>query len=271
MPPVRISWSRLRDFEECSERAHLLRAGHRSSAKNIRNFFPGTVVDRCMRTYLDADTQERGAMAAVVDTIMDREEQAAKDTGDGVIKWRNATDRDKVRADCIECVTKLEPILEQLVVPFEWQAAWRFEVPFTISGRPVLLIGELDLLVRKPDGIRVLDLKMTRDGTYWTKTFPQLCFYELAVFGSLGEWPVRSGLIQPLCDNPVLAFAFTDAHRRELLGRVTRFAEAIFAGQHAPAPSFKPCDDCVVRHACPRFKASGNRATIRAAGPVPAA
>lgn len=277
---LRISWSRLREWEECSEKGWLVRQGHRAPTAEIwPAMFQGTVVDRCMREWLAAEAQEPGAMAAMVGQIMDREEQVATDTGDGQVRWRGTGARNEAKANCVECVNALEPLLFQYVVPFEYQVAYRFKAPMQVphpDGKPrqIFLTGELDLLVRQggqEDGpgmrvpgtgeLRVYDLKMTRDSSYWRKTMMQLPFYEVAVRLLYGSWPVESALIQPLCEQPYLPFTFGE-ERSEILQRVARMAEAIWLEQHSPKASTAGCDRCYVKHACVRFARVGKRVPV---------
>ena len=243
--------------------------------------FQGTVVDRCMREWLTSETQEPGAMAAMVGQIMDREEQAATDTGDGQVRWKGTGARNEARANCIECVTALEPLLLERVVPHEYQVAYRFEAPMSVphpdgSQRQIFLVGELDLLVREggqQDGpgvrvpgtgqLKIFDLKMTRDKDYWRKTMMQLPFYEVAVRLLYGSWPVESGLIQPLCEQQYMPFTFGGEERQEILQRVARMAEAIWLEKHSPKAGTAGCDRCYVKHACPRFARVGKRVPIR--------
>lgn len=270
--PLRISWSRLKTWEECQAKGKLLADYGRPSTADIRGFFPGTVIDRCMRDWLNAPAQEPGWMAAKVDEIMDREEALAHETGDGTVRWKGPEDRNEVREWCKLMCIRLEPVLFQWVVPFEYQPALRFEVPMDIGGRSALLTGEMDVLVRYPQDIqesglaavRVFDLKGTKSTDYWKQTFPQLGFYELACWGMKLGWPVQSYLIQPHFDPPqnLLPFTFTMEHRTQLLARVYRYAESWWAGNFPPKADNAGCDRCVVRNMCPKFRGTGKRATI---------
>ena len=279
--PLRISWSRLQEWEHCSEKGWLVRQGHRAPTAQIwPAMFQGTVVDRCMRAWLEAPEQEPGAMAGMVSHIMDREEQTAIDTGDGQVRWKTPQARKEALANCLECVAALEPLLFEHVVPHEYQVAWRFEAPASVphpagGQQQITLTGELDLLVRKGaqyDGpgvlvpgtgeLRVWDLKMTRDKDYWRKVYPQLVFYEVATRLCMGQWPVESGLIQPLCEEPMPVFHFTGEQRGELLQRVARMAEDIWLERHSPKASTTGCDSCYVRHACPRYAPVGKRVPV---------
>lgn len=267
--PLRLSWSRLRLHSECPAKGGLVAAGHKSPVTDVRNFFPGTVADRCMRQWLSLEQQEKGWMGRHVDEIMVTEEQAARDTGDGVVRWKNASDRAGVRDMCHAAVEQLEDDLDALLglswKPPEQRCGWdpapRFEVPCTIpyggDRVRIFLVGEIDLLVARPDGwslppgIEVWDLKTTRDNQYWRKTIGQLVFYEIAVWCMKRQWPVQSGLLQPLCTETAPRWNFTADHRTQMLQRIVSTAGDILAGRLDPRPEKARCAYCEVRHTCP--------------------
>jgi hypothetical protein len=285
--PLRISWSRVRLHSECPAKGHLLATGHKSPVSDLRNFFPGTVADRCMRQWLSLDVQERGWMASQVGVIMDAEEKIAKESGDGVVKWRSSADRAEVREMCTQAVGQLEEDLWtelHLWQPpaYDWDPAPRFEVPLTIPHpaghkEKIYLVGEIDLLIRRPFNtsdlhqfpgehpetvIEVWDLKTTRDNQYWRKTLGQLVFYEIAVWGMTKQWPVRSGLFQPLCNETVPNWQFTKDHRVQMLSRIVSVAGDIWAGRLDPKPDKHKCGRCEVRHACPLKGGGRGRAPL---------
>jgi len=232
-------------------------------------------------------------MAKQVDAIMDAEEKAAKESGDGVVKWRNSSDRAEVREMCIEAVGQLEDDLWtelHLWKPpaYDWDPAPRFEVPVTIPHpagykEQIFLVGEIDLLIRRPFNerdvydlhqfpgerpekvVEVWDLKTTRDNQYWRKTLGQLVFYEIAVWVMTRQWPVRSGLFQPLCDETTPNWQFTMEHRTQMLQRIVSVAGDIWTGRLDPKPEKNLCARCEVRHACP-LKGGGRG---RVAMPLP--
>lgn len=255
---LRLSWSRIRLHEECPEKGKHIAAGRRSKVADYRTFFPGTVTDRCMRRWLEQEHPEPGWMAAQVARVMDEEEAASRDNGDGIVKWRHASDRAEVRASCIKAVTRLEADLRVLLnldgEPHDWQPAPRFEVPIALP-RPdgtkvqILLTGEIDLLVRTPVGLEVWDLKTTRDDQYWRKCLGQLLFYEIAMWGQGHGWAVRSGLLQPLCAETMPEFRFTADDRLAMFQRIQKVAFDILDGRLDPKPQ-PGCKYCDVRHAC---------------------
>lgn len=279
--PIRISWSRLRTHSECPAKGQLLASGHKSPVTDVRNFFPGTVTDRCMRQWLSQEKPEPGWMYRNVDTILDKEEVTAKATGDGVVRWRNAADKAEVRELCHAAVEKLESSLDVLLgltwKPPEQQCSWdpapRFEVPCYVphpgggKGR-VLLVGEIDLLVIRPEGwsipagLEVWDLKTTRDNSYWRKTLGQLVFYEIAMWCMRKEWATRSGLLQPLCDDPEPNWSFNTEQRTQMLQRIVGIASDIWTGRLDPKPEKSKCGYCEVRHACPAKGGGRGRAPM---------
>jgi hypothetical protein len=279
--PLRLSWSRLRLHSECPAKGSLVAAHRKSPVTDYRNFFPGTVADRCMRGWLRQEHPARGWMAAQVDTVMAAEEEASQGSGDGVVRWRHLADKAEVRELCVEAVRQLEGDLWSLLRMGEppagqwgWDPAPRFEVPVTIphpAGRRerIFLTGEIDLLALTLGGaIQVWDLKTTRDDQYWRKTMGQLVFYEIAVWCMKGQWPERSGLLQPLCAETMPSWEFTMDHRTQMLHRIVSTAGDIWAGRLDPKPSPSMCPRCEVRHACP-IK-GGGRGRVAMAMPVSA-
>lgn len=275
-----ISWSRLKAWEECSEQGYLLGRGFRSPLVDLRVFFKGTVVDRAMRKWLDMERPEPGWMASKVHEIFDAEEEEARASGDGVVGWKSTSDRNEIRAWCLECVTRLEPLLFRVAIPYNYQPAVRFKLPMTIpylDGTPqrIWLNGEMDLLCEEPapDGglnyagpkrIHVWDLKATTDPSYYRKALGQLVFYDIAAFIMFKTWPVKSGIIQPMVPEQLLPFTLTMDHRREILARITKVAEQQWKNDHRPKASNAGCDWCPVKHACPKW-----RVEKRGKAPIP--
>lgn len=243
----------------------------KSPVTDIRQFFKGTVVDRCMGDWLDLEVQERGWMAAHVDEILDREETAARETGDGIVRWRSPADKAGLRVWCRDLVTRLEPVLLEHVVPYKYENHVRFKVPMTIPGpggemRKIVLAGEMDLLTWAEQQVprSVDDLKATEDTSYWRKTTGQLMFYEIAVWGMTGHWPQVSRLFQPMCPEPVLPFYFTADQRREMFVTICAVANDIWRENLPPKADSVGCDRCAVKAMCPKFAHGRGRVPLSA-------
>lgn len=253
----RISWSSLQTWELCRQKWWLQSQRKSSPIKDSRNFFHGTVADRIMRAWLD-DPQP-GAMPGMVADYMDKCEKEGQESGDGIVKWRHRTDREDVQNFCVELVTRLEPILYELVVPFDYEPAKRFKVPINLPGIDdipveVTLTGEFDLLVRdKTPAFNVWDLKATADNSYWKKTLGQLVFYDLAVWCMMGESPAKAGLIQPMCDQRVVDFTFTNDDRRAMLARIIAMLRSMQRQEREPKEDPQGCFFCQVRHGCSKY------------------
>lgn len=259
--PLRISWSALRAHEECHQKSHLIRDGKRAKVTNIRNFWPGTVVDIFMRHWLDDPFTREAEIADSITAIMDENEKIEKDRGN-IVRYRDAADRDVVRGFCLELATRLVPILDEHVLPYEHDNGKWFKVPLTVPGldgapRDVLLTGEMDLLVNNAGPI-VWDLKGTADDQYWRKVVGQLTFYDLAIWASSGVKTRHVGLIQPMCKERILTFDVTDQQRRDLLIRIERYAHDIWSGEKACTEDTSKCHWCDVKHACTRFAQPGD-------------
>lgn len=267
---LRLSWSRIRVHEECAAKGALLRE-HKSPVTDVRNFFHGNVVDQCMRQWLSLPEQVPGWMAAHIDEIMEFTEVNARETGDGVVRWKTATDKAEVREFCRTLVIRLEEILGKYCLPFEWDPAVRFEVPILVSyldgtPREIHLVGEIDLLVRDIQRrLAIWDLKGTANNSYWRKTIAQLTFYAIAMKAKTGQWPAMMGLIQPMCDQRVLPVTLTPESIRETWARIERTAQDIWAGRLAPKADNDGCSWCPVHSACPKYKVIGS-GRVRVAG-----
>lgn len=255
---LKLSWSSLRTHETCKQRGFQIRSGHRAPTANSRVFFPGTVVDRVVRDWLLTDPSP-GLMPDMVETIMEREWKTILDEG-GSITWRNASDRAEVLADCREAVVKIEPALNRLVVPFEYQADKGFKVPVMVPHpagctEEILLNGYMDIEVKDDHGrFFIWDVKMTRNNDYWRKTVGQLTFYALSVLLSEGVLPIRVGLLQPMCTERVKAFEVTPDDSSQMMQRISAMARNIWTGEKTPRSDTSECAYCEVRHACTRFQ-----------------
>ncbi len=254
---LKVSWSQIRAHDECHQRTALLRAGKRNPLANLRNFYHGMVVDQAMRDWLGDPAHPPGAMATYIDTLIDSLAEKAREEGDGVVRWKSAGDRADMREFCLDLVRRLEPILREHVLPYTYQDGKWFNVAVTVpylDGTPttIRLVGEMDLLVLN-GGYRPLDLKCTRDNSYWRKVVGQLIFYDLAVMGEYGQRSPRAGIIQPTCTVPYLEFEFTDDHRRTMWTRILALVNDIWRNDTTCTSDIHKCGFCAVRHACPRF------------------
>ena len=256
MEPLRLSWSALRVHDECHMKSRLVRQGRKNPAADIRGYFHGTVVDRIMRDWLE--DPKPGEMLSMLETYIDKCEQEAKENEDGVVRWKHTNDRQQMTEFCAELLMRLEPILEELVIPFEYEPAKRFAVPYTIpylDGSPtqIVLSGEIDLLTRNDGKWGLWDLKATKDDGYWRKTVAQLTFYDICIEAMFGNSPTDAGLIQPMCKERVLRVKIGEQERLELLARIVRMAQAMWRKDASLAPDSKVCHNCAVKHACPKF------------------
>lgn len=251
--PIRVSWSMLRAHEECKQKTSLLRSGKRAKAQDLRLFFHGMVVDNVMRDWLAHPDRANIDMRDLVESRIERGQQEAIDSGDGVVRWRHANDRDDLRAFAVELVRRLQPILDERVLPYEYYCGYRFKHPLTLpDGTDIVLNGEMDLLVAD-HGWAVWDLKGTKDNGYWRKVVGQLAFYDIATKIDRGEHPRLTGLIQPMCDEPLLTFQFDAEARRIMFARILRYVEDVKAANEQCRADTSGCSWCEVKHACPRY------------------
>lgn len=257
-PPVRISWSSLRVHGECRQKSYLMRSGKSSAGKDLRSYFHGMVVDRAMVDWLHNPRRTAGAMKTAVDDLIDSVAEEALETGDGVVRWRHRRDRAELREFCVELVDRLEPILVDRILPYPFQVRRRFAVPVTmpyLDGTPatVTLTGEMDLLLDN-NGWEIWDLKGTRDNDYWRKVLGQLIFYDLANLCLHGVPSRLTGLIQPMCTEPVVEFVITNDQRAVMWTRIQAMASDIWSHNVACKETTGGCNWCEVKHACPRYQ-----------------
>lgn len=258
---IRLSWSQLRTFEECHQKLKLHRQGNRAPLADQRVFFAGTTTDRVVRDWLLNDPENNpGVMPLMVESIMQRELENIANEG-GRVKWKSKTDREEVLRDCIEAVTKIEPALNRLVLPFEYQPDFRFTATLQLPNpvgvpTPIQLIGALDILVKRGNKWDIWDVKHTKDNDYWRKTAGQLTFYDIAIDLLFDGEPGYSGLLQPLCKERVKPYPVTDELRSQMYQRIANMANSIMLDDFPAEPKggFSVCNYCDVRHACTRFK-----------------
>jgi len=268
MKELRISWSRLRSHMECKQKGHLQRTGKQASMENQRVFFPGTVTDRVVRDWLaDNPYENAGLMPEMVESVVMREQENIEKEGKQ-LRWKDANDRDSIIRDCQLAVKKIEPSLERLVLPYEYDVDFGFKAPIRLPHpaghqETVVLIGFMDIIVRRePDKWAVYDVKHTKDNSYWKKTRGQLSFYDLAVDTMFENPTFEVGLLQPLCDETERMFELGDDERGILLKHVTTMAEDIWLENFEPDAPLSACTFCNVKHACSRFSPVNGRVNL---------
>lgn len=253
-----ISWSSLRTHESCKQRGHLSRSGKRATLSDQRIFFPGTVTDRVVRDWLSDEPEKNlGAMPAMVESILEREFQSVVEEG-GRVFWKSTSDKDQVLKDCIEAVTKIEPLLIQKVLPYEYDVDFRFRAPMMLPApwgmEMVILNGAMDIIIRNDQGLYgVEDVKQTRNKDYWRKTIAQLTFYDIAIGAMFNSDTFETGLLQPLCEQTYVPYTVTDILRAQMLQRVTAMANDIWRSDFTPTTDRSQCSMCDTKHACSRF------------------
>jgi len=256
---IRLSWSQLRNADECKQKRFLTVSGARKQARDQRLFLPGNVTDRVVRNWLKDPNREPGQMPGMVSATLDAVRESILEKGERIAWKRDLDDRKNIEADCIEAVTKIEPYLLKHVTPFEFEADFRFDAPLRLprpdgTKETIFLIGYMDIIVRDDQGnIYVFDVKHTKDGQYWRKTVGQLTYYDLAVKLIFGQYTKETGLLQPLCPKPTHPHTVDAQARMELYQRVVKVANDIWNNDNAPNESNEHCGNCEMRMACPKF------------------
>lgn len=269
-----LSWSALQQHETCRQKRKLMMTGGRDPSTNIRDYFHGTVVDRCMRAWLGTSPEPgsgRGVMAAMVDDMIDHELKEAARTGDGVVRWRSVDDRRNMAQWCRDLLDRLEPLLDTYVLPFDYAPEYRFRAQMYMNGLdgtlwPVQLWGGIDILVRNSKVIdeqgkpqyAIFDLKGTANESYWRKVIGQLVFYDLAVMAQFNVYPKFAALLQPMCNTTIVPLAIEEQNRDELIARLERMARFVWKKDWALREDTKGCAYCEVQGRCPRYKIDVN-------------
>lgn len=269
MTDIFVSWSSLRAHMECRQKGHLQRTGKKATMENQRVFFPGTVTDRVVRDWLAGDPYNNpGLMVDMVESFVQREQDNIEAEGKKLY-WKDAGDRDNIILECQKAVRIIEPDLERLVLPYEYDVDFKFRAPMMAphpdgTMQSILLIGYMDIIVKQAENVwAVWDVKHTKDNQYWKKTRGQLSFYDLAVDIMFGAPTSEVGLLQPLCTEPVRKFVLEEEDRTILETHVLRMATDIWKENIEPNAPISACYYCNVKHACSRFAPkNGNRLSL---------
>jgi hypothetical protein len=264
MTDLKISWSALRAHMECKQKGYLQRSGKKAKMENQRVFFPGTVTDRVVRDWLADDPYSNpGVMKDMVESVVQREQESILERGKQ-LRWKDDSDRDSIIRDCQKAVERIEPDLNELVLPYEYDVDFSFKAPMMVphpSGEmaQILLIGFMDIIVRRPATLdlpprwAVYDVKHTKDDYYWKKTRGQLSFYDLAVDVMFESQTFEVGLLQPLCKESKKMFTLEEQDRTILETHVLSMVDDIWRQNFEPDAPLSACTFCNVKHACSRF------------------
>jgi hypothetical protein len=257
-----VSWSKLKTWEHCKQKAWLQGNGFKNPTANTRVFFRGTVTDRILRSWLQDDNRQPEQMAGMVEEYIELCEQEQKDSGSGIVRWKSPTDKQESVDWCRDLLVKIEPLVEELVVPYlpDVYADKHLRATVTIPGldgepRDIMMIGILDILIDSPEFLAVYDLKATADESYWKKTIMQLVFYDIMLEASGYRVPDATALIQPMCKEQVKYIEITEQHKINLMQKVVAYAHSVWQEDFAPKESDAGCLSwCEVAHACVKFK-----------------
>jgi hypothetical protein len=263
MTEINVSWSRLKSWEECRQKAHLRGKGVKSPSSDVRVFFKGTVTDRVLRDWLQDPNRADWEMPSKVQEYMDLCEQEHRDQGTGIVRWQHADDKADSKIWCERLLTKVKPLVVKYVLPFNFEADKRFKAPIIIpdlEGNPVTinLIGIMDILVSFEDWHSIYDLKATENEQYWKKTIAQLVFYDIAMRAILGTYARETALLQPMCKTKIMPMDIQPEDRTILMGKIIKYAHSVMREDFAPKEDDAGCNWCDVRSACAKFKPKAN-------------
>lgn len=257
-----ISWSRLQTYEHCKHAGFLQSVARaKSMPQNHRNFFAGTVTDRVVRDWLLNNPHDNPhVMPEMVEAQISKSIKETEDGGN-FITWRDASDKDNIYRECIEAVTKIEPHLNKLVLPYDYQPDYGFKTPVDMphpnGGREVVVLnGYMDIIVhdKERDQWAVYDVKHTKNNDYWRKTIGQLSFYDLAVYISEGKQTLTTGLLQPLCKEQVFTRNHTPETLRDISMRIAAMARDMWTKVDTPREGTSGCGYCAFKNICTKFK-----------------
>ena len=256
-----VSWSRLRSFAECRQKAHLQSTGVRSPAGDTRVFFRGTVTDRVLRDWVQDGDRQPGQMESMVDEYIELCEREHKEQGTGIVRWKHPDDKSESALWCKELLRRVEPIIEQLVLPHvphvfaDHHLRSRIDIP-DLQGNPktIELVGIMDIYINSPTFSAIYDLKATENESYWKKTIMQLAFYYLLVTSFGNPEPGQVALIQPMCINPIIPLEVTDEMIDALMTNIVNYAHSVWLQDFTPKASDAGCSWCSVKHACAKFQ-----------------
>jgi hypothetical protein len=255
---VKLSWSRLKNYETCHKRAQLLTKGKKSVVINGRDFLPGTLADRAMRAWLEEGVFETGGMEKFLDQLWrDHTGPEAEYT----IKWKGNPREDKARVitNVRRGLARLEPILLEKVAPYPFKPEYRFTATLGLKDpwgatQHIEMFGAVDVAVLYPDGhYGLFDLKMTENGDYIRSTLAQLTFYNLAFRGWTGVIPTEHAFWVPLIDPSVIPLDVTDDERRAMIARIIAYCHGVWTDRAELTADESACFNCPTKHACPRF------------------
>lgn len=261
-----VSWSRLKTWEHCKQKAWIQSNGFKSPTANTRVFFRGTVTDRILRTWLQDEGRQPDQMVGMVEEYVDLCEQEQKDQGTGIVRWKSPTDKAESIVWCKDLLAKVEPLMADMVVPYlpnvyaDKHLRAKVTIP-DLEGNPkeIQMIGILDILIDSPEFLAVYDLKATADEAYWKKTIMQLVFYTIMLEALDYSTPNATALIQPMCKEQVKYIDITDQHRMALMQKIVSYAHSVWAADFSPKESDAGCLNwCEVAHACVKFKKNEN-------------
>lgn len=256
---LHISWSRLSTWEYCHQKSFLI-SSHKNPARDARNTLTGNICDRAQKEWLNQEDPEPGWMVNNVERLLSVICKESIENEDGIVRFRNASDRTEIANLSKSILKDLEGILLERVIPFDYDVAMRFKTPIKVpylddTSVSINLIGEIDLIVRRDDRFQVWDLKATKDNSYWKKSLGQLMFYDIATLAMFNEKTSCVGFIQPACKEQILTFDISDDDRRQTMSRIIRYAHGLWRGDNFPKEEkLYDCSMCAVTHACERFK-----------------
>jgi hypothetical protein len=261
--PLRVSWSRIKNWEACGMRSKLMTEGKQSKVIDGRAFLPGTLADNAMRAWLNngllTGKWEPGGMEDYLEGLWD---DYTSPSAQYSIQWRGNPNDDKraVLKKVQTALRRIEPILFEKVVPYPYQPEYRFTATMGIKDLQgqtvhVEVYGAVDVAVNYgEDGYGLFDLKVTESQAYIDTTLAQLIFYALAFRGWTGVWPSQYAFWVPLMEQSVVNLVPTPEDIRYMQSRIVAYCQGVWAQDWTLTADESNCWNCPTKHACPRWR-----------------
>lgn len=264
-----VSWTALRRYEECHQRQYRTMRGEITKQPFKRSYLPGSIVDLVEREWLNQIDPQPGGMAKIAPDVIDRLTNPDRnDEAFEPFSWKGnpREDRANITDFVFECIKVLEPVLQRLVLPHEFEPEVKFR---TVIGVPyldgqivgIILRGGIDIVTRlafddlghkKGDFVNY-DLKATVNDSYIATTLGQGTFYDLSWHAFYGQRPSAFGFIAPALEQNLWWSNIDDDERRVMMERIIAMAHGMWRGDWDPKIDDEGCQYCEARHACPKY------------------
>lgn len=216
MRSVKISWTQLRKKYEKKTGG----SGRSSGRSMQESFFLGNTGDQLTRLWLERQDVQMSDL--IPEAIEAASGGLSKKSGSD--KFLTPAKVKQIHSDFIAITKRLQPMLEDYILPFEYMVPHKFDSVLVIDDAEVHLVGEMDFFVWDENGYGIFDLKITENPDYWRSTVAQLTFYDIAASAQQKGQLMSAGLLQPMCSESFLPVLISPQDRREMFMNIARLA-----------------------------------------------